>query len=377
MKKQDSSKPVLRLHKIHLDGNCYLGFQFKYSETIYSGLRRINANWHSGKKCFYLPFTRKSYLEIIRAFNGTVAVDNTAILVGKRAAINNTNDVDLPLEFRELLVRRRYSANTVRTYCSMFRGFMHFYRKFDLQSITDDQIKDYINFLIEKKNVSISTQNQVINAIKFYYEHVLGREKKKYSLDRPRKERKLPKVISQKELIRLVLAASNLKHQCIIALLYSAGLRRGELIGLRVEDINFDRMQVFIKGGKGKKDRVSILSERMAVGLTKYLAAYSPNYWLFEGPNRNQYGASSVGMLVKRAAKLAGLKGVTPHVLRHSFATHMMEGGTDTRLIQKLLGHEKLDTTAIYTHVSKSSLLKISSPFDSIKTENFRKKSLE
>ncbi|TXC77143.1 tyrosine-type recombinase/integrase [Luteibaculum oceani] len=285
--------------------------------------------------------------------------------------------MDLPLEFRELLVRRRYSANTVRTYCSMFRGFMHFYRKFDLQSITDDQIKDYINFLIEKKNVSISTQNQVINAIKFYYEHVLGREKKKYSLDRPRKERKLPKVISQKELIRLVLAASNLKHQCIIALLYSAGLRRGELIGLRVEDINFDRMQVFIKGGKGKKDRVSILSERMAVGLTKYLAAYSPNYWLFEGPNRNQYGASSVGMLVKRAAKLAGLKGVTPHVLRHSFATHMMEGGTDTRLIQKLLGHEKLDTTAIYTHVSKSSLLKISSPFDSIKTENFRKKSLE
>lgn len=322
-----------------------------------------------------MSFSRASYDKVQAALRDKVKIDDSALRGTKKGgrADFGIKQVEVPLTYKEMLVRRRYSTNTIRTYCSMFRGFMKHYRYYPLDEITDDQIKIYIRYLIEKRGVSISTQNQVINAIKFYYEHVLGRERKKYWIERPRKEKRLPRVISQKELIRIIISAPNLKHQCIIAMLYSAGLRRGELIGLRIQDIQFDRRQVFIKGGKGKKDRVSVLSERMAVGLTKYLAEYRPRYWLFEGPKRQQYSASSVGMLVRRAANIAGVPGVTPHVLRHSFATHMMEGGTDTRLIQKLLGHEKLDTTAIYTHVSNTSIKNLSSPLDAISNQFDRK----
>ena len=364
-----SKLPKAKLGKLNANKKTYLSISFPYNQKIFNQLIKIKGRWDADLRCMLLPFSKESYTKVGKCLKGIAIIDDTSIRVKKAKQPKETKpftDKDLPIDFRELLLRRRYSSNTIRTYCSMFRGFMTFYRDHDLDTITDEQIKAYLEHLIEKKQISTSTQNQVINAIKFYYEHVLGREKKKYWIDRPRKEKKLPIVISQKEVIRLIVAAKNIKHQCVIGLLYSAGLRRSELIGLRLQDINFDRRQIFIRAAKGKKDRVTILSERMVVGLTKYLQEYRPNYWLFESPNRKQYSASSVGMIVKRACERAGIRKITPHALRHSFATHIMERGTDTRYIQKLLGHENLETTAIYTHVSKSSLQNISSPFDQI-----------
>jgi integrase/recombinase XerD len=190
----------------------------------------------------------------------------------------------------------------------------------------------------------------------------------------PRKEYKLPVAASEEEIVRLLVAANNLKHQCVIGMLYSAGLRRAELTNLRITDVDFDRKQVMVRAGKGKKDRVSLLSERMAHVLGKYLLEYKPNYWLFEGRDRAQYSGESIGAIVRKAAVASGIKKrISPHVLRHSFATHLMDKGTDTRYIQKLLGHASLNTTAIYAHVSTRDLQKITSPLDRI----FNDKELE
>jgi len=154
-------------------------------------------------------------------------------------------------------------------------------------------------------------------------------------------------------------------------MLYSTGLRRGELVNLRISDIDIDRKQVFVRGGKGKKDRITLLSDQIIIALEKYGRLYKPQYWLFEGPKRKKYNPGSVGIIVKTAAKKAGIKKkITPHVLRHSFATHLMEAGTETRYIQKLLGHKSLKTTAIYTHVSRQNLQKIMSPLDQIFKNN-------
>lgn len=177
----------------------------------------------------------------------------------------------------------------------------------------------------------MTSESNGLNAIKFYYEKVLGLKKHMYWIPRPRKETKLPVVASEEEVIRLFVASDNLKHQSIMALLYSSGLRRGELVNLRITDINIDRRQIFVRGGKGRKDRTTILSDRMANALLRYYDMYKPVFWVFEGPNGKQYTGESVGAIVKHAAAKAGIKTkMSPHVLRHSFATHLMEKGTDT-----------------------------------------------
>ena len=202
------------------------------------------------------------------------------------------------------------------------------------------------------------------NGLKFYYEQVLGLEKKVYWLDRPRKEKRLPTVLSPQEVNDILWSISNNKHRCLVGLLYSSGLRVGELLSLRRQDIDFDRKQVFVRG-KGKKDRVSVMADRISAELLAYISEYAPNYWLFEGPKRTHYSSGSVGQIIKRACKKANIhKHVTAHTFRHSFATHLLEQGTDLRYIQTLLGHSSSKTTEIYTHVSNNALQNIKSPMD-------------
>jgi len=239
----------------------------------------------------------------------------------------------------------------------------------DLDSITTKEINDYILKLIRTKGISPSQQNQRINAIKFYYEKVAGLDKQLYFLERPKKSRDLPKVLSEEEVLAILESIPNLKHRSIIATIYSAGLRRSELINLRKQDVFFDRKIIFIRGAKGKKDRTSVLADSLAIALKRYLDEYKPNYWLFEGVNRNQYSSTSIAKILQRGARKVGIeKKVTPHMLRHSFATHLLEHGVDIRYIQTILGHGSSKTTEIYTHVSKKSLAQIRSPLDTILT---------
>jgi site-specific recombinase XerD len=274
-------------------------------------------------------------------------------------------------DYLEKLIRVRYSERTIRVYTKYFKDFQLFFSNTELNDITTTDINKYIFSLIQTKQISESQQNQRINAIKFYYEKVRGNKKEYYNIDRPHKTRSLPKVLSENEVIRMLTATKNIKHKAIIATIYSAGLRRGELINLRKQDIWFDRNLIFIKGGKGKKDRTSILSELLQIVLKQYQEIHKPNYYLFEGKGRIKYSPTSVFNLVKKSAMNAKLgKSVTPHMLRHSFATHLLEQGTDLRYIQTILGHESSKTTEIYTHVSKKSLAKIKSPLDVILMDN-------
>lgn len=181
------------------------------------------------------------------------------------------------------------------------------------------------------------------------------------------KVEKLPEVLTEQEVLMILKQTSNLKHKAILSLLYSGGLRVGELIGLRVKDIVWEKDYLFVRGGKGKKDRITLLSENVAVLLKKYIQTHKPNYWLIESPNRKQYSTSSIRAILRRSAKKAGIqKRIYPHMLRNSFATHLLEKGTNLRYIQELLGHGSSKTTEIYTHVSKKSLAKIKSPLDAI-----------
>lgn len=235
---------------------------------------------------------------------------------------------------------------------------------YELLEIDDMMIREYLQVL-HQQGKSDSYINQSINAIKFYYEVVLGMPNRFYAIERPRKKKSLPKVISKKEVMGIINNTNNIKHKCIVSLLYSGGLRRGELLNLKITDIDSNRMLVRIENAKGAKDRMTLLSSKLLVDLRKYFIEYQPKYWLFEGASKKQYTATSVAKIIKRAARKAGiLRNISPHILRHSFATHLLEAGTDLRYIQSLLGHSSSKTTELYTHVATKAFEKIKNPLD-------------
>ncbi len=268
-------------------------------------------------------------------------------------------------KYKSLLIQKRFSANTQRIYCHYFGDFINYFNGTNIDDITKEEINNYILSLIKNNKISISQQNQRINAIKFYYEKVLGREKQYYEFHRPIKEHKLPKVLSKNELKQILNSCSNIKHRCILMLIYSAGLRRSELLNLTVSDIDSERMVINIRVAKGMKDRISLLSDNLLQLLRIYYKEYKPKKYLFEGQSGGKYSPTSVANILKKAAIKAGIKkAVTPHMLRHSFATHLLEQGTDLRYIQQLFGHKSSKTTEIYTHISKRAIDKIKNPVD-------------
>ena len=195
----------------------------------------------------------------------------------------------------------------------------------------------------------------------------MGRPRTYYTLDRPRKTFRLPTVLSQPEVTKVLAQVDNLKHQAMLQTIYGCGLRLSELIHLEVRDIDSDRMVVVIRLAKGRKDRLVPLPAKLLHLLRRYYQSYKPKEYLFEGQNGGQYGRSSVQQVFRRACRRAGIrKKATLHTLRHSYATHLLEGGTDLRYIQVLLGHSSSKTTEIYTHVSELHPQKITSPLDTL-----------
>jgi site-specific recombinase XerD len=304
------------------------------------------------------PQSRRDDSMVEKTGNSKLESRRDDIMVGVRVNL-------VPAEFIKTMTLKNYAQNTIRTYKSMMQEFLEYYRDLDPAKITEEQIRDYLLHLIEERNVSISYQNQSINAIKFYYEQILGRPVKTYYIQRPKKEKMLPKVLSEQEVLSILHCSENLKHKAILSLIYSAGLRRGELINMKVNDIDSKRMYVIIRQGKGRKDRYSILSEKVLELLRRYFTEYKPKEWLFEGQFGGQYSATSIQNILRDAVTRAKIrKKVTVHTLRHCFATHLLEHGVDIRYIQELLGHESSKTTEIYTHITQRGLGKIKSPLD-------------
>ena len=315
-------------------------------------------------RCWTTPYRESLEQEIESALDGHATLDFALL---RDYVYQKKSHKTCPPEYAELLIRMRYSDSTRKNYVSQFELFINHFDTLEIDELTDEHIKQYMHFLIEKKQGSASLQNIVINAIKFYYEKVLCQERTRYALERPMKESKLPTILSEAEVKAILLACSNIKHKALLYLTYAAGLRRSEVINLKITDIDKDRNIINIRGGKGGKDRITLLSERLQTLLDEYSALYRPVKWLFEGQRGEQYSESSFQKVFQQALRKSGIKKpATLHTLRHSFATHLLENGTDIRYIQELLGHSSSKTTEIYTHVTTKGLEKIRSPLDNL-----------
>jgi integrase/recombinase XerD len=341
---------------------------FDYDRYTIGQIKKINGmRWSRDMRCWYISSEKFDFNLLSRVLQGYVI----KLPASKEGVVDKSpqNKINLPFGYLEKLQQKRYSDNTIKTYTSYFKDFQRFFSSRNPEGIDKSEINDYILRLIRKRNISTSQQNQRINAIKFFYEKVLGREKQYYDIERPKKESKLPDVLHKGEIGDMLRLTFNLKHKTIIALLYSCGLRRSELLDLKPGDIDSQRLLVKIRRGKGNVDRYVQLSSQMLELLRSYYKVYRPVEWLIEGNPGTQYSAESVVNVVKRAALRAGIKKrVTPHVLRHSFATHHLEQGTDLRYIQEFLGHKNSKTTERYTHVSSTSFRNFHNPIDDLLT---------
>ncbi len=266
--------------------------------------------------------------------------------------------------FSTYLTTNRYSQSTISTYISLVVFYLKFLKAKNLD-IVDAQSVTLFNYdFIVKPRKSISYQNQAVNALKTYFKY-LKLDIEVNLIERPRKEKRLPVILSYAEVKQLINSTTNSKHKAMLSLIYSAGLRVSEAIAMKLTDIDSDRMLIHVKNAKGKKERYTLLSDKVLVLLREYYQAYKPKEYLFEGQFGGPYSDRSAQQSLKKAALRAGIqKNITLHSLRHSFATHLLENGTDIRYIQNLLGHSSPKTTMIYTHVSEQSIQKIKNPFD-------------
>jgi integrase/recombinase XerD len=283
---------------------------------------------------------------------------------------NSYENVVCPPQFEDKLKQLRYSESTVRNYCSALREFIHYFRERETENLTQGDIEKFLLYITEERCVSTSYHNISICAIKFYYEKILGQTQVTFKLERPRREKLLPEVLSEEEVVRIFNCVTNLKHKSILITIYSGGLRLSEVVGLKVSDIDSKRMMIFIRGAKRKKDRYTILSRELLAWLRRYYREEKPETWLFEGVTGGQYSMRSVQSVMRDAVKRACIKKhATVNTLRHSFATHMLENGTDLRYIQNLLGHNSSKTTEFYTHITTKGLEQLISPFDRLRLD--------
>jgi integrase/recombinase XerD len=271
-------------------------------------------------------------------------------------------------QFINFLNYRRYSPNTIKTYTDALEVFFRFHQTKEPEKLSIEDIIEFNTAYILQKNLSASYQNQVINAIKLFYRNRFNRTMEVDYIQRPKREKRLPNVLSKTEVKAIIEAPVNLKHRAMLSLIYACGLRRSELLNLTLKDVLSDRNLLFIRQSKGKKDRVVPISDKIIDMLREYYKAYKPKTWLFEGQFPNtKYSEMSLAKVLKQSVLKAKIvKNVSLHWLRHSYATHLLESGTDLRYIQELLGHSSSRTTEIYTHVSTRNLQQIRSPFDDL-----------
>lgn len=287
---------------------------------------------------------------------------------GKSALSKIQDNNQLVLKrFIEVIQLKGYSVSTLKTYRNEFGVFLNYLKQTPAENCSTEDIRHYILYCINELQLSEATVHSRINAIKFYYEQVLKREQFLLEIPRPKKRLQLPKVIAPTDIKRLFEAITNLKHNTMLKLCYGLGLRVSEIVNLKITDIDSHSMQVLIEQAKGKKDRYVNLPESILPQLRSYFIEYKPKKYLFEGQYGGQYSTRSAQQVFKNALQKANInKTVGIHSLRHSFATHLLEQGTDIRFIQELLGHNDIKTTLIYTEVSNKSIRKIISPLDTL-----------
>lgn len=392
---------------IHRGKEC-IGIYFEINFRIQGALQKTGlVKFSRTHKCWYIPLSKEHYNKLYFALEGLATLEQSAlhqyladkkhkkerspsalpvkpeitlpIVSGKivqrpapptqRGRIHEVNEHVLPL-MKERLLLKAYSPSTLRTYLNEMSQLLQTIGQLPADELGPDHLRRYLVYCLEKLKLTENTLHSRINALKFYYEQVLGREKFFWEIPRPKKQLILPKVLGEDELARLFNALTNLKHKAMLFTAYSAGLRVSEVAALKIKHIDSGRMQILVENAKGKKDRYVNLSPVLLDILRVYIKNYraKPKEYLFES---EQSGIGYPVRTIQRIFQLAKEKARIPksvgiHSLRHSFATHLLEKGTDIRYIKELLGHFNIKTTERYLHVAKKHLVNIISPLDDL-----------
>ena len=346
--------------------NSVFFLHFYFNDLIIEKLKSISASWSQTKKCWCLKNSEENLALILELFKDVTKVDVSKIPKKTRFKRDlTTAEKKILNNFYLFLKGKRYSQSTIQTYTVFVADFINFHTKTPLEELTNRDVELFIETVFIERNYSVSSQRQFISALKIFTVFYPQIKINNLSLERPKKSRTLPSVLSQEEVLRIIQYTQNIKHRAILTLLYSCGLRIGELINLKLADFHVERKQLIVKKGKGRKDRYVSLADSFLPLLSNYYHSYKPTIYFVEGQNGGKYSAESIRSFLRKSCKKAGIrKLVTPHTLRHSYATHLLENGVDLRYIQTLLGHSKPETTMIYTHVQRKDLMEIQNPLD-------------
>ncbi|SDZ03442.1 site-specific tyrosine recombinase/integron integrase [Tindallia californiensis] len=352
-----------------------LSVSFPYTPERVKRIKKITGRrWDPKSKCWLVPNTSGSQSQLMHEFQDEEIIWDSMTLEKtkdeKALEVQAADSNNTLTHLKKQLTLKGYTSKTIKAYLGQVKRFLEYANK-DTQALDKQDVEQYMYVLLHDQENSHSYVNQTLSAIKFFFQFVLKHKPLTYEIPRPKKENKLPEVLNNEEVIAVLSKVSNHKHKAILYLVYSSGLRVGEVVRLKVENIDAQRMMIHIKQGKGRNDRYTILSEVALKVLRKYAAMEKPTDWLFPGGKENSFLTErSVQKVFSKACQEANIKKrASVHTLRHSFATHLLEGGTDLRYIQELLGHKSSKTTEIYTHVSSKSLRKIQSPLDRLLEE--------
>jgi site-specific recombinase XerD len=413
MKKESSNSLFSNMQTVilkplhHRQQEC-IGIYFENSSQLNTAIRKnAGARWSQTNKCWYILLSKENYNKLFFALKGKAKIEQSALhkyladkktknktIIPKEPAITKNNTpVNKPVwinkqvtvyktqnikdinahvlpAMEQHLKLKAYSPSTIKTYLGEMVQLLSLLNTIPADNLKPEHLKRYLLHCYEKLKLTENTLHSRINAMKFYYEQVLGREKFFWEIPRPKKQYILPKVLGESELKRLFTALINKKHKAILFTAYSAGLRVSEVVNLELKHIDRSRMQLLIKNAKGKKDRYVMLSPLLIDILTNYYKTSKPRpeKYVFEGPEPGTpYSSSSMQKIFQVARKNAGIqKQVSFHSLRHSFATHLLEKGVDIKYIRDLLGHFDIKTTARYLHVKREQLVNIESPLDGL-----------
>ena len=349
--------------------NNKLHLKFGYSEER---LRKMSLfegrHWDAKNRCWIIPYSEIVLEKLKKVFyNEKIIIESSSM-----QRLNQVDKSKNKFNYEELinsalreLRLKGYSQHTCKNYISHIKRFLDYYDK-DVWLLKSEDIKDYLLYKINNESRSHSYVEQAISSIKFLLKDVLKTNEILFKITSPKKEKKLPIVLGREETAKLLESLDNIKHKAILYLTYSAGLRVSEVVRIKIADIDSERMLIHIRQGKGRKDRYTVLSRVALEVLREYVKKYRPEEWLFSGDKDDMHITErSVQRIFEKARDRAGIrKEATIHTLRHSFATHLLEGGTDLRYIQELLGHESSKTTEIYTHVTEKGIRNIRSPLD-------------
>lgn len=381
------------LKPIEYRGGDWIGISFPLSKTLNNCLRKLErCRFSRSNSCWCVPCTKQDYTSVCSALNGIATIDNSQLklflekkagqLLVEKPGLPDSHPVVISKNFfsaenlrawdrfREQLFLKAYSRSTIRTYCNEFSVFLQALKERPAENLKPEHLQKYLLYCLHRLHLSENTIHSRMNALKFYYEQVLHRDKMFFEIPRPKKPQLLPKVLGEDELSRLFAALTNTKHKAILFTAYSAGLRVSEVAALKIKHIDSGRMQILVEHAKGKKDRYVTLSPVLLDILREYIRSYKPRpvEYLFESEQSlRAYSTRTLQRIFQLAKEKAGIsKNIGIHSLRHSFATHLLERGTDIRYIKELLGHFNIRTTERYLHVSRKLLVNIVSPLDDL-----------